>query len=115
MSKTTILTLGELIRRRRREAGLTQSQLANQIGVQSSYIAKIENGTQRGSYEKLAKISLALHLPWNDMMMTGHIEIPALYQDDSVYPVLDIVFREFHPLVKEELIEIGRILEKYLE
>ncbi len=106
--------LGELIRRRRRELKLTQAELGKQIGVQNSYIAKIEKGRQRGSYEMLAKISIALRLPWDEMYKTGEIKVPQLFKDDSLYPVLDDRFKKFHPLVKEELVEIGYILEKYV-
>ena len=35
----------ESIHRMRREAGLTQSELAIEVGVSQSYIARIENGT----------------------------------------------------------------------
>jgi hypothetical protein len=40
--------------------------------------------------------------------------VPQLFKDDSLYPVLDDRFKKFHPLVKEELVEIGYILEKYV-
>lgn len=106
-------TLGELIRKRRRELKLTQADLAKQIGVRSTYISRIETGERPGRYEKLAKISMALALPWAEMMKTGEIEMP-LMDGESPYPYLDLKFTRFHPRVKEQLTEIGEILEKYV-
>lgn len=108
------LTLGELIRKRRRELNWTQAELAKRVRVKDSYIAKIETGRQRGSYEVLARISLAMRLPWQLMFETGEIRLPVWGIDDSLSPVDDKVFTEFHPKVKSILIEIGNILEKNL-
>lgn len=36
--------LGEKIKEQRKEAGLTQQQLADKIGTKKSYISRIENG-----------------------------------------------------------------------
>lgn len=117
--KSERISLGELIRRRRVEGKMTQAELARLIGVKShTYISKIENGEQRGSYEKLAKISLALRLDWDEMMKTGEIEIPQLYGnrpgDDSMFPALDDRFKHYHPKLKMILYEIAPILEKYI-
>lgn len=118
MTSGAKMTLGELIRRRRRELKMTQAQLGKQIGVVGAYISKIEVGDQRGSYEKLAKIALALALPWDEMMKTGEIEIPQLYGtrpgDDSPYPVLDDRFKHYHPKLKMALYDIARVLEPYI-
>ena len=116
VSKGSIkVTLGELIRRRRRDLKITQADLAKQIGVKHSYISKIETGIQPGSYRILAKISQALHLPWSIMMRTGEIEMPEPDDDISVMRTfLNGRFDRYHPVVKEALIEIGEILEKYI-
>lgn len=115
----TEVTLGELIRRRRREVGMMQAALGKLVGVRDTYISKIEVGTQRGSYETLAKIAMALKLPWRDMIATGEVKIPSLVDDltgraDSLYPTLDQRFTQFHPKVKGMLYEIGIVLEKFV-
>jgi len=93
----------------------SQELLAKSIGFQHSYISKIERGEQRGSYRVLAKISQALALPWSTMIKTGEIEIPTIDDiDEYMYPALDAAFKSFHPKVKEQLMEIGQILEKYV-
>jgi len=106
--------LGELIRRRRLEVKMTQAELAKQIGVQHSYISKIERGAQRGSYEKLAAISLILGIPWKEMMKTGQVKIPQMIVDDSFFPYVDEAFVKYHPKLKAMLYDIAPILEKYL-
>lgn len=109
------VTLGELIRRRRTDLKISQVELAKRIGVKShTYISKIERGEQRGSYRILARISMELRLPWSLMMRTGEIEMPQLNDDSVARTFLNTRFDRFHPVVKEELIEIGDILEKYV-
>jgi transcriptional regulator with XRE-family HTH domain len=107
--------LGDLIRSRRQELRWTQRKLGEMVGVKDSYITRIENGKQKGSYRVLAKISMATRLPWSVMIRTGEIEIPTIDDiDEYMYPALDAAFKSFHPKVKEQLMEIGHILEKYL-
>ena len=49
------------------------------------------------------------------MVRTGEIEIPTMDDiDEYFHPVLDKVFVEFRLKVKEQLIEIGRILQKHV-
>ena len=56
------LTLGEKIRDARKNAGLTQWQLANKIFVSESYIALIESNRRNPSMSVLSKIAEALNL-----------------------------------------------------
>lgn len=111
----TKIRLGELIRRRRRESGMSQEKLAKNLNVQHSYISKIETGRNRGSYEKLAAISTILGIPWQEMVDTGEVKIPELnLTGESVFPYLDEKFKKYHPKVKAMLYEIAPIIEKYL-
>ena len=54
--KTLNKELGLQLKRRRKEANLTQEQLAEIIGVKRSVISKYENGTISPSLETAAKI-----------------------------------------------------------
>jgi len=57
------LALGDKIRTLREEAGLTQAQLAAQIGTQPSQISRIEDADYDGhSVETLRRIANALHV-----------------------------------------------------
>ena len=55
--------LGERIRRRRRELGLSQSALGGKLGITFQQVQKYENGTNRVSATMLVKLSEALLLP----------------------------------------------------
>lgn len=43
-AQAQLFALSEMIRSARKEAGLTQEQLATRIGTRKSYISKLENG-----------------------------------------------------------------------
>lgn len=43
-TKAQFFAISEMIRSGRKEAGMTQEQLAAKIGTQKSYISRIENG-----------------------------------------------------------------------
>jgi transcriptional regulator with XRE-family HTH domain len=51
---------GEDVRRLRQDAGISRAQLARAAGVDSSFLAKIENGTTDPSAETTARLGLAL-------------------------------------------------------
>ncbi|HWZ65249.1 MAG TPA: UDP-N-acetylglucosamine 1-carboxyvinyltransferase [Patescibacteria group bacterium] len=61
MSHDYKLQIGKLIQRSRIERGLTQKQLADDLGTSQSAINRIENGGQNISMEMLARISEVLN------------------------------------------------------
>jgi transcriptional regulator with XRE-family HTH domain len=55
--------MGEIIRRKRKELGMTQDQLANSANVSQSYIADLENGNVKNpTVNTIAKIAAVLNL-----------------------------------------------------
>jgi transcriptional regulator with XRE-family HTH domain len=60
--------LGERIRRRRRELGLSQSALGGKLGITFQQIQKYENGTNRVSATMLLKLSDALAMPVTELL-----------------------------------------------
>ncbi|MBX3149466.1 response regulator [Candidatus Obscuribacterales bacterium] len=52
--------LSEVIRERRLELGLSQSELSNQAGLHRTYISEVERGTQNLTIETLGKLADAL-------------------------------------------------------
>lgn len=54
--------VGDRIRQLRHEAGLTQRQLAETLGVTPSYISKLENGTEEPGNSLLGFIALLFHV-----------------------------------------------------
>jgi transcriptional regulator with XRE-family HTH domain len=57
------LHLGRRVRRRRRLLGLTQQQLANQVGIRFQQIQKYECGANRISAARLWQLAEALESP----------------------------------------------------
>ncbi|HZZ33480.1 MAG TPA: helix-turn-helix transcriptional regulator [Phenylobacterium sp.] len=57
------VALGERVRRRRRELGLSQSALGGKLGITFQQVQKYENGANRVSASMLVKLSDALAIP----------------------------------------------------
>lgn len=55
--------LGQIIKLFRKNAQLTQVQLANACSVTPEYVSKIENGAKTPSMELLKKISVLVNIP----------------------------------------------------
>ena len=79
-SGATDVALGERIRRRRRELGLSQSALGGKLGITFQQVQKYENGANRVSASMLVKLSDALAMP---VMQLLHDVDPAIPPDDS--------------------------------
>jgi transcriptional regulator with XRE-family HTH domain len=60
--------LGERIRHRRRELGLSQSALGSKLGITFQQIQKYENGANRVSATMLVKLSDALAMPVTELL-----------------------------------------------
>ena len=56
-------SMGELIKKQRIEKGLSQSNLAEQIGITRQSISKWETNTSRPDYENLISLCEILDLP----------------------------------------------------
>ncbi|MBI3988006.1 MAG: helix-turn-helix transcriptional regulator [candidate division NC10 bacterium] len=65
------LSLGEFVKRRRKELGLTQEQLANLCGYDRSTIAGIETDRQGVSKEGAIRLEQALQLPPGSIARQG--------------------------------------------
>ncbi|WP_241158238.1 MULTISPECIES: helix-turn-helix domain-containing protein [unclassified Adlercreutzia] len=57
MTPSTRKAIGAKIRKLREESNLTQDKLALMVGVERSYLAKVEAGTRNASIDVLEKIA----------------------------------------------------------
>jgi ribosome-binding protein aMBF1 (putative translation factor) len=55
------VALGERIRRRRREIGISQGELAGRLGITFQQVQKYEHATNRVSFSRLVEIARALN------------------------------------------------------
>jgi transcriptional regulator with XRE-family HTH domain len=56
------LALGEAVKDRRQELGLTQEQLANETGLHQRWISNVETGKRNPSYASLRRLAAGLEL-----------------------------------------------------
>lgn len=58
---------GRQIRRLRKQAGLSQEELADQCGIIPTYLSRIEGGTANTSIVTLATLANALNVPVTEL------------------------------------------------
>lgn len=68
MSNESLYRLGQLIRLKRENRGLTQTELASRCGVNRNYIGMLERGERNPSYLSLQKIAKGLGIPINELL-----------------------------------------------
>jgi transcriptional regulator with XRE-family HTH domain len=73
--------IGELIVEARKEANMTQEELANQIDTPQTSIFRWENGTVIPTDQKLKDIAKVLKLPTNYFMVM--LNIPSMKERES--------------------------------
>ena len=86
------MTFGEKVRSLRKQAGLTQEQLAERLGRGKSYICNIERGTRKTTLENVPDLAEALGVSIGELVDPDDVEpsnpflefIPYLAQADEV-------------------------------
>ena len=77
------MNIAEVIRKYRKEAGLTQEEMANRLGVTTPAVNKWENGNSNPDIELLAPIARLLHISL-DTLMSFHEELAASEIGDMI-------------------------------
>ncbi len=102
-----IQTIGDLIHKYRREAGLTLSQLSDMTGAHKGTISRIENGdVKRPEFQTVHPLASALGIPFEDIV-ERYIEIDK--RADSLQTILQAVIQSGNT----EL--INKVALKFLE
>jgi transcriptional regulator with XRE-family HTH domain len=60
-------TLGESVRKYRKQAGLSQEKLAEKASLSTVFISQLERGVENISMDSLARIAKALRIRVNDL------------------------------------------------
>lgn len=79
--RRAFMQLGERIRNRRQELGLSLRELAGQVGVTASFLSQIERDLASPSIESLRKISTALQTPIFYFLLDDHEPSPVVRSD----------------------------------
>lgn len=99
--------LGKRIRELRKRAGLTQEQLAEQLGIDQKHMSRIELGKSYPSLDRLSKIAEVVSVPLPKLFRFSHLsdEVDLQKQLSEMVTQLD----------KKDLKKVHRILEAFLE
>ena len=84
MAHPVDLHVGKRIRQRRWLVGMTQQQLAEQVGIKFQQIQKYETGANRVSASRLWDISEAMEVPVNFFFEGIEQEVAATGSNESV-------------------------------
>ena len=113
------LHVGKRIRQRRWLVGMTQQQLAEQVGIKFQQIQKYETGANRVSASRLWDISEAMDVPVNFFFEGIENEVTAAGSTDSVpadlmgdKEALDLV-RSYYSIPENQrrrLFDLARVL-----
>ena len=84
------MNIGEVIKKYRKEAGFTQEEMANRLGVTTPAVNKWENGNSNPDIELLAPIARLLHISL-DTLMSFHEELTSS-EIDAIIREMDGMF-----------------------
>lgn len=77
-------SLGENIRAYRKNAKLTQAQLAEIIGYSDSYIGQIENARTKPSLEAVVRIAKALSVTVDQLLVNDIVVLEQVYLTEMI-------------------------------
>ena len=97
------------VRSARKQAGLTQAELAEKIDISTNAVAKLENNLMTVSLQTLVHIANTLHLDFNQLL-SGHLPVNEKSAQDQL---LIGLLEELSPQDKEFLIHVVRGLSIY--
>lgn len=60
--------LATILRQFRKKAGLTQQQVAQQLGRTQSYVSKVESGQRRIDLAEAKEFAAAFHIDWRRLI-----------------------------------------------
>lgn len=70
MGKKVLLAFGLRVKELRKEKGLTQSELAEKIGLSNNFIGMIERGERNTSVDKIFKLAKAFNMTLAEFFKT---------------------------------------------
>ena len=86
MEKQQLKEIGQRLRQRRTELGLTREQFAELADIGAGYYGQLEVGTSQMSIDTLIKVSKTMHLPMEFILFgTG-------YESSNPDAVLDMLY-----------------------
>ena len=87
MEKQQLIEIGQRLRQRRQELGLTRDKMSELADIGSGYYGQLEVGTSQMSVDTLIKLSRSMHLPME------YILFGEGYQPGDPSAVVDLLHR----------------------
>ena len=106
------VALGEKIRQKRLNTGLSQDAVSGNVALSESFYGHIERGDRKLSVESLVKIADYLDLSLDFLLMESK---SIRDSDDRLQAELDNIFRDKSPSQRDYLLSILRVLSNNIE
>ena len=87
MEKQQLVEIGQRLRQRRQELGLTREKMSELADIGSGYYGQLEVGTSQMSIDTLIHLSRSMHLPMEYILCGDG------YEPGDATPVIDLLQR----------------------
>ena len=87
MEKQQLVEIGQRLRQRRQELGLTRDKMSELADIGSGYYGQLEVGTSQMSVDTLVKLSRSMHLPMEYILFGDG------YEPSDASAVIDLLRR----------------------
>ena len=87
MEKQQLVEIGQRLRQRRQELGLTREKMSELADIGTGYYGQLEVGTSQMSIDTLIKLSTSMHLPME------YILLGSGYEHGDASAVIDLLNR----------------------
>lgn len=87
MEKQQLVEIGQRLRQRRQELGLTREKMSELADIGTGYYGQLEVGTSQMSVDTLIKLSKSMHLPME------YILFGSSYEPGNASAVIDLLNR----------------------
>ena len=106
------VALGQRIRKLRQERGMTQSELAERVKIETSNISHIERGVSKAGTNTLYEIAIAFGVTLNDLFCDSFPYDKSAYNNELLRIAEDCSPRELQ-ILSEAMAGLMRILRDH--
>lgn len=97
--------IGQRIKEKRKEAGLTQEQLAERLGISQVYASQIERGVEEPNLQMLEQICITLDCPL-EYLIAGVIKGQKDYRECEIESLIEKTPED----IRNKIVDIIKIL-----
>lgn len=87
MEKQQLAEIGQRLRQRRQELGLSREKMSELADIGTGYYGQLEVGTSQMSIDTLIKLSKSMHLPMEYILLGTN------YEPGDTTPIIDLLNR----------------------